>query len=261
MHQFDQDILFELQKPFHFSVNISDRWSINNNPHGGYLMALMANAAVSCCDKKLISIFTANFINRCRPGAAEIIVEKTGHSRSFDRLQVKLLQDGEEKIRALGTFMAEGNTGEHIHEQEAPEIQPLDRCIQMPVLPTYTFYNNIDLRLEPESSGWWQNNLSDCPEIRGWVRFKDSRPFDQISLAMLADSFPPPVLAKHGMVAWVPTIEFSFNLRNLSGSDWLKCVFYSRFIDNGIVDEDGEIWDETGKLIAISRQISQFRKQ
>ena len=35
--------------------------------------------------------------------------------------------------------------------------------------------------------------------------------------------------------------------------------FRTRFITCGLLEEDGEIWDETGQLIAISRQIAQYR--
>ena len=36
----------------------------------------------------------------------------------------------------------------------------------------------------------------------------------------------------------------------------LATSFSSRFVKNGLVEEDGEIWDEHGNLIAISRQIA-----
>ena len=39
MHLFDRDILFEPGEPFSFSGHITDNWSINGVPDGGYLMA------------------------------------------------------------------------------------------------------------------------------------------------------------------------------------------------------------------------------
>ena len=44
MHQFDQDILFEPEKPDSFSGAITENWSISGVPNGGYLMAVAANA-------------------------------------------------------------------------------------------------------------------------------------------------------------------------------------------------------------------------
>ncbi len=97
-------------------------------------------------------------------------------------------------------------------------------------------------------------------EIRGWIRFKEERPFDSLSIFLIIDSFPPPILATHGIVAWVPSIEFSVNIRNLPKTKWLKGLFRTHFVDNGILEEDGEVWDGNGGLVAISRQIAQFRK-
>jgi hypothetical protein len=44
MHQFDKDILFEPREPFSFSGYITENWSINGVPNGGYLMAILAKA-------------------------------------------------------------------------------------------------------------------------------------------------------------------------------------------------------------------------
>jgi hypothetical protein len=94
----------------------------------------------------------------------------------------------------------------------------------------------------------------------GPLRFRDERPLDVTSIFLIADAFPPPVFASLGMIAWVPTIELSVNVRNIPASKWLKCVFRTRFINCGLCEEDGEVWDEDGSLVAISRQIAQFRQ-
>ena len=127
-------------------------------------------------------------------------------------------------------------------------------------MPGYTLFDNMDVLLDPGCAGWITGNLADRSELKGWIKFKDDRPFDQPALMLIADSFPPPVFVSQGMVAWVPTLEMSVNIRNLPDTRWLKCVFRSRFLNGGMVEEDGEIWDETGELVALSRQVAQFRK-
>ena len=97
-------------------------------------------------------------------------------------------------------------------------------------------------------------------EQKGWIRFKEPRPYDMISALLIADAFPPPVLAVYGMVAWVPTIELTVNVRNLPTTPWLKCSFRTRYIDKEILEEDGEVWDGNGELVALSRQGAQVRR-
>jgi acyl-CoA thioesterase len=129
----------------------------------------------------------------------------------------------------------------------------------VPELPNFTLFSQVDIRLDPICTGWVSGELSDNSEIMGWIKFKNDRPFDILSIFLVADSFPPAVLTSQGMVAWVPTIEFSVNIRNIPTTQWLKCIFRTRFITCGLLEEDGEIWDEAGRLIAISRQIAQYR--
>jgi len=261
MHQFDKDIVLAEQEPFLFKVNLTDNWSINGNPNGGYLMALLANAMLQHSGKKSTPIITANFISRCVPGTARVSVEKISRSNQFNRFQAILTQQGKERIRAFGTFAGgKDGYGEKRYEKLMPDMANLEECILVPEIPNYTLFSQIDLRLDPSCAGWMAGNLSDKSEQRGWIRFKDYRRFDTLSLFLLADSFPPPILASQGLVTWVPTLEFSVNIRNLPSTKWLKGFFRTSFINNGILEEDGELWDENGELIAISRQIAQYRK-
>ncbi len=105
MHIFDQDISLTPQQPFCFRSTVSDNWSVNGIPDGGYLMAIIANAMLQHSQKKSTPILAANYISRCTLGDARIQVESIIQSAQFDRLEGKLLQGGKEKIRMFVTFL------------------------------------------------------------------------------------------------------------------------------------------------------------
>ena len=261
MHQFDRDISLKEEDSNQYSGTMTDNWSINGIPNGGYLLASLANAMLQESDKKATPTISASYLSRCNAGEANFMVEKIAQSKQFNRMQARLVRNGEEKIRAMGTFAIETNECfVEQYEQKAPNVPEPDNCIQIPEMPGYTLFEHMDVRLDPECAGWMEGRLVEKSEHRGWVRFKDSRPYDLLSIILITDSFPPPVMATQGMVAWVPTLELSVNIRNMPESEWLKCIFRTRFITCGLLEEDGEVWDETGQLIAISRQIAQFRK-
>ena len=260
MHQFDQDTLLSMDEPFSFSGRITENWSINGVPDGGYLMALLAKAMMQLGEMRSTPIITANYLSRCEPGEARILIEKMAASKQFERFQAGLHQNGKEKIRAFGTFAGENSDCVlESYEATQPRVAKLEKCVPVPELPNFTLFSQVDIRLDPVCTGWVAGKLSDNSEIKGWIKFKNDRPFDVLSILLIADSFPPAVLTSQGMVAWVPTIEFSVNIRNIPTTQWLKGIFRTRFITCGLLEEDGEIWDEDGRLIAISRQIAQYR--
>lgn len=260
MYLFDQDITINPISPTRYSAMISEGWSINGNPNGGYLLALMAAAMMQTSDKKGTPILTINYLLRSTPGSAEIEVAKLVESTQFSRIQAGFFQNGQEKIRAMGTYAVE--TDECFitrYEKSPPAIAPLNDCMAIPEMPGYTLYRQLDVRLDPACAGWMQGRLTDKSEHRGWLTFKDGRPFDLLSVALAADAFPPPIFASQGMAAWVPTIELSVNIRNIPQTRWLKCVFRTFFVNCGLLEADGELRDENDELVAISRQVAQYR--
>ncbi len=261
MHVFDQDIRIAPEGDNRYKTTVAGNWSVNGTPDGGYLMALLARAAMAHSEKSGLSVLTANFIARSKPGPAELIVEKIGATRNFDRWQVSLVQEKAETLRSMVTLMepSPGQAGRR-YEKNAPMLAPAEACIRFGEMPGYTLFDNMDVLLDPGCSGWIDGDLDERSELRGWIKFTDDRPFDAPALMLIADAFPPPIFVSQGMVAWVPTIELSVNIRNLPDSRWLKCVFRSRFLNGGMVEEDGEIWDAAGELVAISRQVAQYRK-
>ena len=86
-------------------------------------------------------IITANYLRRCVPGEVQVSTEELATSRQFHRLQAILSQNGEEKIRAFGTFASEKN--ECVlegYEKPAAEFAQLKDCLPVPELPKYTLF-------------------------------------------------------------------------------------------------------------------------
>jgi len=133
MHLFDLDISLNSAGLFLFDGIISDNWSINGNPNGGYLMAMLANAMLQYSDRKGTPIITANYIARCVPGNAQFRVEEIARSKQFSRYEARLIQEGREKIRALGTFADEKNEcGPERYESAPPVLPPVEECVSFP---------------------------------------------------------------------------------------------------------------------------------
>ena len=92
--------------------------------------------------------------------------------------------------------------------------------------------------------------------VSAWARFSDRRIADPLSLLLFADSVPPAVFEVLPERAWVPTIELTVQVRQVPVPGWLRMRMATRFLLNGYFDEDGEIWDSAGNLVAISRQFA-----
>lgn len=260
MNIFKQDISVTATGPNIFRADVSQRWSVNETPNGGYLLAILANAMTGLTDKGANPVLTASYLSRCRTDKAYITVEQFSRSRLFNRYQASLLQGEEERVRAFATFAGE-NEQDLIKRYEAPppRVARFEDCIRIPPMPRYSIFENLDVRLDPECAGWMKNSPSEKSEQKGWIQFPDESRFCLLSAFLAADAFPPAVLASQGMTAWVPTVEFSVSIRNVPDSSRLKGRFRTRFINRGILEEDGELWDENNELIAISRQIASFR--
>jgi len=260
LHPFDRAIYLSPLDAVRFEGELSPDWCIHSTPHGGYLMALIANAMQRVSRKTSTPIITANFARRCAPGAVEVVVEPISDSNQFERYEARLIQDNEEKIRALGTFSRLEDGGEQSRETTPPRVAPIENCHRMPAMPGYSLFDQINVDLDPECAGWMAGRLTQRSEHRGWFGFRAARDLDNAAVLLAADAFPPPVFASRGMVAWVPTLEMSVAILNVPGGRRLKCVFHTPRIHNGILHEDGELWDESGQLIAVSRQIAQFKR-
>ena len=116
--------------------------------------------------------------------------------------------------------------------------------------------DRLACRLQPGDDGFRRGAPSGDPAIRGWFALAAEEPVDALGLLLAADAFPPPIFNSNMPMAWVPTVELTVHVRAEPVPGPLRVAFRSRFIHDGLVDEEGEIWDGAGTLVAQSRQLS-----
>ena len=97
--------------------------------------------------------------------------------------------------------------------------------------------------------------------MRGWFEFADGAPIDAFGLLAAADAFAPVCFNRpEFQVGWAPTLELTVHIRAVPAPGPLRLRFHSRFIQNGMFEEDGEAWDSSGVLVAQSRQLALIPK-
>jgi len=115
---------------------------------------------------------------------------------------------------------------------------------------------NLTVRMHPDDSMFINGGHSGVALMRGWFEFKDLRPLDTLSLLLATDAMPPPVFNLPIASGWVPTLELTVHVRAVPVGTRLACVFRTRVLQGGLLEEDGELWDEAGNLVALSRQMA-----
>jgi hypothetical protein len=86
------------------------------------------------------------------------------------------------------------------------------------------------------------------------IGLREPRPPDLFALPLLVDAAPPAamLLGATGDL----TLELTVHLRAVPRSSWLACRASVRHLVNGLHEEDFELWDQHGTLVAQSRQLA-----
>lgn len=113
----------------------------------------------------------------------------------------------------------------------------------------------VELLLHPEDAGFRVGEPSGEARMRGWFRMPGAERVPPMALLLGLDAFPPTIFNARLPVGWSPTVELTCHLRARPAPGWLRAAFSTRFVTGGCLEEDGELWDEAGRLVAQSRQL------
>ncbi len=258
--EFEKETTSNKKSDHLWEVNITDNWNINNVPNGGYLITIAARILKEELPHKDPLTITGHYLHRAEKGPIDCHVEILNTGKNFSTAMVKFMQNELERIHFTATFTDFAkHSGPSHHEGQAPDLPPPDTCAKMPSFGIYSLYDHVDLRMTPESTKWMEGKLVEKSEIKGWIKLEEGDKNDFFTTLLFADSFPPPIMTRVGLVAWIPTLELTVHLKKKPAPGFLKCRFRSRFLTKGIIEEDGELWDNDGALVAVSRQLAQLR--
>jgi acyl-CoA thioesterase len=241
-----------------FRADVADGWDIGGNANGGYLIAIAARAMAETAERPPLTI-TGHYLRPAPAGPCEIETTVIRSGRRLATVAATLSMDGKPTLQLLGSFGDQQPGGPARQMDEPVELPPYDECLPGPAPtegPLPALMQHIDVRLHPADGGFRIGAPSGSAEIRGWFALADDEPIDAIALLLAADAFPPPVFNSGLAVGWVPTVELTVHVRGVPAPGPLRCAFRSRFIRDGLLDEEGEIWDSTGALVCQSRQLA-----
>jgi acyl-CoA thioesterase len=257
-HHFDQDTRLVPASNGIYTAELTDRWNTaSGNPNGGYLLAVCVRALQDRSAHPDPLVASAFFLRPGSRGPADIQVETVREGRRTSTSQARMHQDGKEVLRVIATFTdfdhADGRTLSLAMMPDLPSPDDLIDPLAGVDLPGITVADRVEFRVA-QAPSWLHGQPSGDPSMTFWMRFADGREPDLLSLPFLVDAAYPAVME----IGELPsaTIELTVHLRDRPAPGWLACQINTRHIAGGFHEEDCNIWDTRGVLVAQSRQLA-----
>lgn len=261
-HPFDVDTAVAQVADGSFSTVLTDRWDrIGGGPLGGYSLAVCLRAlqhTLTFPDPIAVSAF---FVRPAKHGDVEIRTEEVRTGRQVATGESCLIQGGREVVRVLATFTdLDAARGTTLMLNKAPSLPDPSICLdplESMTMPSVTVAERVEYRFA-EMPGWRTGQPSGRPAAECWIRFKEPRTPDLLSLPLLVDAAAPAVMEIGALGS--STLELTVHLRHRPAAGWLACRISTRHVINGFHEEDFELWDCEGRLVAQSRQLALLPK-
>ena len=246
-------------------LELDDAWAYGAGVlHGGWLLETVTSIALESTGHPHPLAVSAHFVAAPGLGPAVVEVEPLREGRTVGSLRARLAQDGRPKVEVLvsaGTLPPAGSAP-FLVDAAPPSLPAPEACLrhEMPAdLPRNGILEHLEIRLDPATAGWTAGAFGGSAEVAGWIRPTDGRPLDPLLLLTVSDALPP-VTFDLGIAGWVPTIELTVLLRCVPVDGWLRVVQRARSVHGGWLDEECEVWDSAGQLVAQARQLAGYKQ-
>jgi acyl-CoA thioesterase len=244
---------------------LGDEWAYGGGIlHGGWLLETVTAAALEHSAHPHPLAVSAQFSSRTDVGPARVEVERVREGRSVGSLRARLAQEGRPRVDVLlsaGTLPGPGTAPYRVDARppDLPSPEDCPRNVMPEGLPRNGILEQLDVRIDPATAGFLRGEPGGGAEVRAWVRSADGREPDPLLLLTVADALPP-VTFELGLPGWVPTVELTVHLRAVPVEGWLRCVQRATVLHGGWLDEECQVWDAAGRLVAQARQLAAYRE-
>jgi hypothetical protein len=256
--------------PTTYAAELDAGWAIGSGINGGLLLAVLGTALRAGLpghpDPLSVSAY---YLSASEPGPATVRTRLLRAGRSVSTASASLVQpsaDGREveRITALATYGDLSALPDEVRTTATPpDLPPVEECVSTDQGPAGApaslaqagLLQRMDLRLDPACLGWAAGQPSGRGMMQGWFRMADPREPDPILLLLAVDALPP-VTFDLGLPGWAPTLELTAHVRARPAPVWLRLRHATRNLAGGLLEEDAEVWDSAGRLVAQSRQLA-----
>lgn len=251
-----------------YGVELDPGWVVGGGLNGGYLLAVIGNAIraelTSTGQPDPISV-SAYYLTPTVPGPARVRVRpvRTGGRRATVAATLVQEERGAE-VERMTVLAAYGDLaampGDVLRELAPPALPPLEECLPASLASEdfrkmAPLLDRLGTRLDPACLGWATGRPSGNGVVQGWFRLADDRPLDPVALLLVVDALPPTTFDM-GLPGWAPTLELTAHVRAVPAAGWAVVRHRTRTVSGGHFEEDCEVWDATGRLVAQSRQLA-----
>ncbi|KAI7901728.1 thioesterase-like superfamily-domain-containing protein [Cokeromyces recurvatus] len=252
----------------------SDKWCIGDVPHVRYVMGIMIDSVLQHFSNKYQTdpvALNCFFFSKTIPGDLILEIHElkmsnkgycVGRCTLKQRKDLKPLvelinynpSDWIDKVQCIFTMgnmdNEQGPTFYHKNPTPPPtmnHLQPYSYLFMGEYLTAYFDMSSFPINdTEPG-----------VPEVTQTMAFSDGRPIDFKSIPYWCDMFiTPPSLLGPAILkepVWCPTMQLEIQFKRKPSGKQIMAHFITPHIINGRFDLDGEIWNEKGEILAITR--------
>lgn len=243
-----------------FRAVLDGRWDGHEGANGGFLLALATRAVGEVLPFPDPLVVSGFYLRPGSPGPAEVRTEviRAGRTTAFG--QASLCRDGKEVLRATAAYTdlaaAAARGGPSYAGVRPPDLPPPSQCqvLQRAANPPISFADRVESRVIGLPGWVTRTPPSGNPVYEGWIRFADGREPDLLSLPLFVDAVAPAALELN--LRRMTTVELTVYLRARPAPGWLAYRTLTRYLADGYFEEDAELWDSAGRLVAQSRQLA-----
>ena len=270
--KFQEAIKLEKLEDNKFIVNPDTNYFVGNTPHGGYLMAIMHKALTTILPHSTAISSSVQYLDRIDAKPFELEVEIFKASKGSSSGIVKLKQDDKICTTFTGTCSDfEFMKGHDDLQKPLPDIfieKNKNDYVKMNYDKiskgfTPSFIQQLECLIHPDHA-WWNREIDNKSKdnkarCSAFLEMEGGQP-DQFCLSFYSDILPPVVCNKYGPLGWIPTITLTTHIRQLPTTSELYVDFIATDINKGYFEQDCNIWDLSGNLVASSRQLTRILK-
>ena len=270
--KFQEALEIEQKSENTFTLIPNTNYFVGNTPHGGYLMAVMHRALTNVLPHSTAISSSVQYLDRIDPEPITLEVETFKAGRGSSSGIVKLIQNN----RVCTTFTGTCSDFNHMKgfdglETALPKIfNDKDKSDYVALNYdeitkgfTPSFIHQLECSIHPDHVWWKREKNTDSSQYdarcSAYLKMGGGKP-DQFCLSFYSDILPPVVCNKYGALGWVPTITLTTHIRQLPTTEDIYADSKATDINKGYFEQDCNLWDLYGNLVASSRQLTRILK-